>query len=193
MFLLSHSSVLTSSVPSSSINYTGYNFCILRMVARVPDWWPQWVSVCTLDCVWLYAWLFMFTFIFSYSAAKVCMSSEETFFAVLTYERPPSWREQKKGLVAGLKKKKNRHAWQQQYKYTSYLTCSSGRVWYDKNHHIGWEARQPVGRHAQTQHNPNSYHYSWHTLCWKEATPAPNIIVSITQNQIWTWYIIQFT
>lgn len=123
------------------------------MVATVPDGWPLCVSLCDWDCVWSYLWLLMFTFMSSYSAAKVCVSSQERVLLCWHTHTIPPWREQKKGLAAGLKKK-SRHAWQQQYKHIFYHTCSSGPVWCDKNHHIGWEAWQTVGRHAQAWHNP---------------------------------------
>lgn len=93
--------------------------------------------------------LFITAFMFSYWAERLCAA----LLCCWHMNAIPAWREQKKGLAAGLKKK-SRHAWQQQYKHTSYHTCSTSPVWCDKNHHIGWEAWQTVGRHAQTQHNP---------------------------------------
>ena len=102
----------------------------------------------------------------------VCVSSEETVLLCWHMNFIPPWRGAEKRISGRLKKKKekkSRHAWQQQYKNSSYHTCSSGPVWCDKNHHIGWEAWQTVGRQAQTQHSPKDISFSWHTMfCWAE-------------------------
>lgn len=159
------------------LNYTGCDFCIFQMVAPVPDW----------DCVWSYLWPLYVYFRVFILRCKVCVSSEETVLLCWHMNTIPPWWEQKKGLAAGFKK--SRHAWQQQYKHSSYHTCSSGPVWCDKNHHIGWEAWQTVGRHAQAQHNSIAI-TSPGTLCtmnvlctmnWKEAAPAPYKTVSKAQ------------
>lgn len=102
----------------------------------------------------------------------------------------PPWWEQKKGLVAGLKKSR-----QQQYKHTSYHTRSTGPVWCGKNHHIGWEAWQTVGRHAPAQHNPIAI-TSPGTLCTIELKRSSKCTLQNgfnSSNVNLTWCIIQFT
>lgn len=118
------------------------------MALPVLDSWLLYISICDWNWAPLPAVHYCFH-VFVLSWKSMC-----GFAMLLTYERHPCLTGAEKRISRRFKKKKSRHAWQQQYKHTSYHTCSTSPVWCDKNHHIGWEAWQTVGRHAQTQHNP---------------------------------------
>lgn len=119
-------------------------------------------------CVWSHLWVSVLSFPSSYSAAKVCTSSEEPPLPCWHTSTIAPWREQKKGLAAGFKKKKTRHAWQKQYKNTSY-TCSSGPVWCDKKPSHGLRGTSDSWRTCIGTAQSNSYHFSWHAMYhWAE-------------------------
>lgn len=124
------------------------------------------VSACDFVCVWSYLGLSVFTFRAFTLSCKSVRVFRGAGFAVLTHERHPTLTGAEKRISAGLKKKKkkrSRHAWQQQYKNTSFLTCFSGPVWCDMKHHR-LRGKADSWKTCTGTAQSNSYHFSWHTM-----------------------------
>lgn len=91
-----------------------------------------------------------------FHAATLGYESMHVFIGVLLCWHM-SMREKKRELVTGFGGGRGGgawHAWQQQFQHTTYLTCSSGPVWCDKNYNTGCKARQTAARRAQARHGP---------------------------------------